>query len=109
MGEPVYVVDLDVRANRVVVGLAERLLVGEFEVQNVNWVSIAPPGKPLSCGVQIRYNSRPKPATVTLSGRFSVHVAFDEPQRAVTPGQCAVFYDDDTLLGGGWIAGKGQQ
>ena len=106
MGEPVYVVEIDARANRVVVGPADRLLVGEFEAHNVNWVSIAPPAKPLSCGVQIRYNSTPKSATVTISGRFSVHVAFDEPQRAVTPGQCAVLYDGDTVLGGGWIAGK---
>ncbi len=106
MGEPVYVVELDPLAARVVVGPLDRLLVETFDVHNVNWVSVAPPVNSLACGVQIRYNSTPKPATVTPCGPFSVHVAFDEPQRAVTPGQCAVFYDGDTVLGGGWIAGK---
>ena len=105
MGEPVYVVEIDPAAHRVVVGPAERLLVGEFDAHNFNWLSTPPEG-PFACGVQIRYNSTPKPATVTINGRFSVHVAFDEPQRAVTPGQCAVLYDGDVVLGGGWISGK---
>jgi tRNA-specific 2-thiouridylase len=104
MGEPVYVVDIDASANRVVIGPADRLLVGEFTVENVNWVSAGPPTEPLRAGVQIRYHSKPQSATVTLAGRYSVHVKFDEPQRAVTPGQCAVFYDNDLLLGGGWIS-----
>ena len=104
MGEPVYVIDIDAAANRVVVGPADRLLVGEFTVENVNWIAADAPGQPLRAGVQIRYHSKPQPATITLAGRYSVHVKFDEPQRAVTPGQCAVFYDDDLLLGGGWIS-----
>ena len=103
MGEPMYVVDVDPRSNRVVIGRADDLLVGEFVAENVNWVSIAGPKRPLRCTVQVRYRSKPVPATVTVAGRFRVHVKFDEPQRAVTPGQAAVLYDDDLLLGGGWI------
>ncbi len=105
MGEPVYVVDIDASANRVVVGPAERLLVQDFDAHNVNWI-VPPPVEPFACGVQIRYNSTPKPATVAATGRYSIHVSFDEPQRAVTPGQCAVLYSGDTVLGGGWIAGR---
>ena len=103
MGEPMYVVDVDPRSRRVVIGPADDLLVGEFVAENVNWVSIGPPKQPLRCTVQIRYRSKPVPATVTVTGRFRVHVKFDQPQRAVTPGQAAVLYDDDLLLGGGWI------
>jgi tRNA-specific 2-thiouridylase len=104
MGAPVYVIDIDPGRNRVVVGPGEKLLVGEFTAENVNWVSVPPPRGPMRAGVQIRYHSKPHPAVVSVAGRYSVHVKFDEPQRAVAPGQCAVFYDDDVLLGGGWIS-----
>jgi len=103
MGEPMYVVDVDPGTNRVVIGRGEDLRVDAFVAENVNWVSVAPLGTALSCEVQVRYRSAAVPATVTAAGRFRVRVALDEPQRAVTPGQAAVFYDGDLLLGGGWI------
>ena len=103
MGKPVYVVDIDPNENRVVIGAAEELLTESFTCDNVNWVSLAPPAEAITCEVQVRYKSKPVPATVSIGGRYRVHVTFDEPQRAVTPGQAAVFYRDDLLLGGGWI------
>jgi tRNA-specific 2-thiouridylase len=103
MGEPVYVVDIDPRTNRVTVGPGADLLVSDFAVESVNWVGIAPPRQPMHCDVQVRYRSKPFPARVSVAGRFGVHVTCDEPQRAVTPGQAAVLYRDDLLLGGGWI------
>ena len=78
--------------------------VPDFVAENVNWVSVPPPKEPLRCEVQIRYRMKPVPATVSIAGRFRVSVKLDEPKRAVTPGQGAVFYDDDLLLGGGWIS-----
>jgi len=103
MGEPVYVVEIDPRTNRVVIGCGSDLLVSDFAVESVNWVGIAPPCEPMHCDVQVRYRSKPFPATVSVAGRFGVHVTCDEPQRAVTPGQAAVLYREDLLLGGGWI------
>ena len=102
-GTPLYVVDIDPTQNRVVVGPEEALLKAEFIADNVNWMSITVPTGPLECEVQVRYRGQPVPATVTMAGRYRVNVVFDEPQRAVTPGQAAVFYQDDLLLGGGWI------
>jgi len=104
VGEPVYVVDIDPRTHRVVIGPVSDLLVGDFTVESVNWVGVAPPREPFRCDVQVRYRSKPFPAAVTLAARFGVHVTADEPQRAVSPGQAAVFYRDDLVLGGGWIA-----
>ena len=102
-GEPVYVVDVDPRTNRVVVGRDEDLLADTLVAENVNWVGRPLPREPLRCAVQIRYRAQPVDATVIPVGRFGAKVSFDEPQRAVTPGQAAVFYDDELLLGGGWI------
>jgi tRNA-specific 2-thiouridylase len=106
MGQPVYVVDIDPRTHRVVIGPDSDLRVSDFAVESVNWVGIAPPREPFRCDVQVRYRAKPFPAKVTLAGRFGVHVTPDEPQRAVSPGQAAVFYRDDLLLGGGWIMRK---
>ena len=103
MGRPVYVVDVDPDTNRVVVGTEEHLLTPGCTCDNVNWVSVPPPAGPVQCSVQVRYRSKPVPATITVAGRYRVHLNFDEPQRAVAPGQAAVFYHDDLVLGGGWI------
>ncbi|XZO00156.1 MAG: tRNA 2-thiouridine(34) synthase MnmA [Microcoleus sp.] len=110
--EPLYVVELDAARNRVIVG--DRLLAVESEcyVQQVNWVSVAQPTAPIRAEVQIRYRSHPVPATViplessqepenTRGTR--VKLIFDEPQLSITPGQAAVWYEGDLLLGGGLI------
>lgn len=101
---PLYVVAIDAAANRVVVGPGEELLEHEFVAAGVNW--IAPDGPAQSAvraAVQIRYRHQAALATITTLERDVVRVRFDEPQRAITPGQAAVFYDDDGVLGGGWI------
>ena len=111
---PRYVVDLDPETNRVIVGSAEDLLVEEFEVERVNWISVdgmddaAPrsatlPKVPRECTVKIRYNHPGTQATVTPLEKHRARIRLSEPQKAVTPGQAAVFYDGDIVLGGGWI------
>ena len=103
--QPRYVVDLDPETNRVIVGSAEDLLVEEFEVERVNWISRAGVNDlgPRDATVKIRYNHPGTRATVTPLELQRAHVCLWEPQKAVTPGQAAVFYDDDVVLGGGWI------
>ena len=100
--EPLYVIATDPRTQRVVVGSNGGLLRRECVVKDVNWISIAAPDGPVRAQVKIR--NKHLPATATLEAAVEgVHVNFDEPQRAVTPGQGAVFYDGDLVLGGGWI------
>jgi tRNA-uridine 2-sulfurtransferase len=102
--EPLYVVGLDVAMNRVIVGTKEALLEPECTVSRLNWVSIAQPDGPFQASVQIRYRSAPVPATIIpLDGGDRVRVVFDEPQPSITPGQAAVWYDGEMLLGGGII------
>ncbi|MBL8295329.1 MAG: tRNA 2-thiouridine(34) synthase MnmA [Bryobacterales bacterium] len=103
VGEPLYVIATDTSAQRVIVGRNDDLLRGEFEAANVNWISIAPPDEPVRAQVRIRNKHVPAPATVEPLGMDRVRVRFDQPQRAVTPGQGAVFYADRLVLGGGWI------
>jgi len=100
---PRYVVDLDPETNRVIVGTAEDLLVEEFEIDHVNWVSRAPEDDSIEATVKIRYNHRGTSATLTPLAGNRLRVRLREAQKAVTPGQAAVFYDHDVVLGGGWI------
>jgi tRNA-specific 2-thiouridylase len=103
-GRPMYVVSLD-RANaRVVVGDDAELSCATFEVRDVNWISVAQLDGPVRAHVKIRHRHEASLATIEQSGaRNCARITFDEPQRAVTPGQAAVFYVDDVVLGGGWI------
>lgn len=97
--QPRYVVDIDAEANRVIVGNADDLLVEEFEAERVNWI-----GRSFGdATVKIRYNHPGTPATITALKADRCRVKLFEAQRAVTPGQAAVFYDGDIVLGGGWI------
>jgi tRNA-specific 2-thiouridylase len=101
-----YVVDLDPETNRVVVGDAEDLIVDEFEIDRVNWhpvAGIADAGLWFNATVKIRYNHPGARATVTPLENGRARIRLHEPQRAVTPGQAAVIYDGDVVLGGGWI------
>jgi tRNA-specific 2-thiouridylase len=104
-GQPLYVVALLPEENLVVVGTHEETLARSFTCRAVNWVALAPPTHPIRAEVQIRYRSRPAPATIQPldAEARTVRVSFDEPQRAITPGQAAVFYDSERVLGGGWI------
>ena len=103
---PRYVVDLDPETNRVIVGDADDLACDEFEIDRVNWHPVAgidDPGRPREATVKIRYSHPGTPANVTPLENNRVRIRLHEPQRAVTPGQAAVIYDGDLVLGGGWI------
>jgi tRNA-specific 2-thiouridylase len=102
-GKPLYVVALDAEANRVVVGENDALLRDEFTVERVNWIPFDEPSAPLEATVKIRYNHPGTPATIEPRDNGYVRVHLREPQRAITPGQAAVFYQGDRVLGGGWI------
>ncbi|HBE31095.1 MAG TPA: tRNA 2-thiouridine(34) synthase MnmA [Cyanobacteria bacterium UBA11368] len=107
--EALYVIGIDAVNNRVVVGDRTHLTQPECTVSRVNWVSIAPPTTPIRAEVQIRYRTTPAPVTVIplMDGQDAhptrVKLVFDEPQLSITPGQAAVWYDGDILLGGGII------
>jgi tRNA-specific 2-thiouridylase len=102
-GKPLYVLSIDLEKNRIVVGDDESLRTTSFEVTGTNWVSIAAPKSPRRAAAKIRHKHEPAPATIEALSDDSTRITFDVPQRAVTPGQAAVFYDGDVVLGGGWI------
>ena len=102
-GKPLYVLSIDPQKNRVVVGEDEALRRQTFEVENVNWVSIARPSETFRATVKIRHKHEPASATVEPLGETRARISFDAPQRAITPGQAAVFYDVDRVLAGAWI------
>jgi len=102
-GKPVYVLAIDTVNNRIVVGEDEALHTMEFELENVNWVSIAQPSQLLRAKVKIRHKHEPAAATVQALPGLAARIRFDEAQRAITPGQAAVVYDGDIVLAGGWI------
>src|SRR5882724_8388348 len=101
--KPVYVIELDVENNRVVVGDDTALDRDEFMVDRCNWIPFDQPPDTLTATAKIRYNHPGTTATVTPTGNGSVKVKLHTPQRAITPGQAAVFYQDDLVVGGGWI------
>ncbi|WP_026082725.1 tRNA 2-thiouridine(34) synthase MnmA [Mastigocladopsis repens] len=101
--EPLYVIALDAMNNRVIVGDRTKVTQPECTVGRVNWVSIAEPSTPIRAEVQIRYRSTPVPVTIIPLENSRVRVVFDEPQFSITPGQAAVWYDGEKVLGGGII------
>ena len=101
-GKPLYVISLDPARRRVVVGEAQELMSRSCRVRDLNWISGAKPPDGLRVQAKIRHQHRPAPATLFPQGP-GVRLVFDDPQRAVTPGQAAVFYQDDLVVGGGWI------
>src|ERR1700739_1270574 len=102
-GKPLYVLAIKPEANRVTVGDDDSLRTTTFEVQNVNWISIAEPSEPIRAAVKIRHKHEPASATVESLPDFRARITFDSPQRAVTPGQAAVIYSNDVVLAGSWI------
>jgi len=101
--EPLYVIATEPATKRVVIGRNDDLLRGSMHVRDVNWISIAAPAAALRAEVKIRNKHTAAAATLHPAANGAVEVRFDEPQRAVTPGQGAVFYSGDLVLGGGWI------
>jgi tRNA-specific 2-thiouridylase len=98
-GKPLYVLSIEPETNRVIVGEDDALRTTTFEVENVNWVSIAEPAAPIRAFVKIRHKHEPFPATVEALRYNRARITFDSPQRAVTPGQAAVFYSSETSSG----------
>jgi len=101
---PWYVLKLEPETNRVVVGRDEDLFSGDLVLEGVNWIPDPAPALPLTATVRIRHRHPGALARISPGPGHRVAVRFDEPQRAVTPGQAAVFYDGPELLGGGWIS-----
>jgi tRNA-specific 2-thiouridylase len=102
-GEPLYVIATDPLTQRVTVGAGADLLRARFQARDVNWISVAALDAPTPAQVKIRNKHAAAPAMLFPSDGGGVEVVFDAPQRAVTPGQAAVFYDGPSVLGGGWI------
>ena len=102
--EPLYVIETKPSERRVVIGRNDELLRGTMNVAGINWISIAPPPESVRAQVKIRNRHVAAAATIVPSSDPSrAEVRFDDVQRAVTPGQGAVFYDGELVLGGGWI------
>ena len=100
--EPYYVIRLDRRRNRLVVGRRKDLLAGECRVENINWINNVPE-KPVEARIRLRYRHKAVPAELFPMPGNCAKIRFNVPQEAVTPGQGAVFYVNDEVLGGGWI------
>jgi len=102
-GKPVYVLAIDPEKNRIIVGEDDSLHTTSFEIENVNWISIAEPAAPMRAEAKIRHKHNPAPATVEALPGNSARITFDSPQRAITPGQAAAIYSGGVVLAGGWI------
>lgn len=102
-GVPLYVVKIDPKDHSVVVGGKHELGRKELTASRVNWIAGPPPAGPIRAAAQIRHRHREAPGLLTPHDADHAHMVFDEPQTAVTPGQAVVFYDGDTVIGGGWI------
>ncbi len=100
---PLYVLNIDAATHRVTAGSDADLLTRDLYADRINWISIPELKRPMRVHVKIRHRHEPAAATLTATGDGRVHAHFDVPQRAVTPGQSAVFYDEDDVVGGGWI------
>jgi tRNA-specific 2-thiouridylase len=102
--KPLYVIELDPARNRVIVGDESALERDEFVAERCNWIPFATPPSSFEATVKIRYAHAGAAATITPQPGGQARVKLHAPQRAITPGQAAVFYEDDLVLGGGWIA-----
>ncbi len=98
-----YVVGIDAAAQTVTVGPREALERTTLRASGVNWIAATPPSAGTRVTAQIRHRHREAAATITPGDNDTVDVMFDEPQQAIAPGQACVFYDGESVLGGGWI------
>jgi tRNA-specific 2-thiouridylase len=102
-GKPLYVIGIDREKNAIVVGEEKEVYGDTFIVNSVNWITSQVMTLPFSTKVKIRYNHPGSEAVLSMKGNDELEVKFKSPQKAITPGQAAVFYDGETVLGGGWI------
>jgi tRNA-uridine 2-sulfurtransferase len=103
-GSPLYVIQISGANKQVVVGGEEHLYSRSLRARRVNLIVVDDLHEPMRVGVKIRHRHEPAAALIERSGDDEILVTFDEPQRAITPGQAAVFYDGEIVVGGGWIA-----
>src|SRR6266852_179929 len=103
-GSPLYVIQINGADKQVVVGGDEHLYSRTFRARRLNLISVDGLREPMRVSVKIRHRHEPAPAFLAKCGDDEVVVTFDQPQRAITPGQAAVFYDDDIVVGGAWIS-----
>jgi tRNA-specific 2-thiouridylase len=103
-GTPMYVLKLEPAESRVVVGTRDELGGRSLTARGVNWISGTAPDGPRRLTARIRHRHTDAPALVSPNGSQEASVEFDDPQMAITPGQAVVFYDDEEVVGGGWIS-----
>jgi len=103
-GAPLYVIQIKRDTGQVVVGSNEELYAKTLRARRTNLIAVADVLEPMRVGVKIRHRHDPAPATIQRTGDDEILVIFDQPQRAITPGQAAVFYDGEMVVGGGWIS-----
>jgi tRNA-specific 2-thiouridylase len=101
--KPLYVVQIERAKNQIIAGEKEELDCLEFTAKGVNWVAFDAPDEPVRAEVKVRYRHDPAAATIYALENNRARVRFDEPQRAITPGQATIFYHDEEVVGGGWI------
>ena len=101
--KPMYVQELDMERNRVILGDNADLFTREFDAKDFNWIATDTPASDIRAKARIRYKHKEADATIVPTGPDTVHVIFDEPQRAITRGQSVVLYDGDYVIGGGTI------
>jgi tRNA-specific 2-thiouridylase len=106
--KPLYVTAIEPERNAVIVGTKKQTYTDELTADNLNWIAISMPENPTNLKASIRYRHQEAEAVVSPCNENSVHVKFAEPQMAVTPGQSVVFYDVDTVIGGGTIMRQGR-
>jgi tRNA-uridine 2-sulfurtransferase len=102
-GSPLYVIQIKGNARQVVVGNQDELYSRKLRAGRVNFISVADLWEPMRVTIKIRHRHEAAPAVIEKSGDDEIVATFDQPQRAITPGQAAVFYDGDVVVGGGWI------
>lgn len=105
LGYPVFVLEIRPETNEVVIGSHEESLADSLKVSGLNFMSVEDLPEPRRVFVKIRYNHKGVWGTIQKTGKDEITCTFEEPQRAVTPGQAAVFYDGEYVLGGGTIVG----
>src|ERR1700751_4218784 len=103
-GSPLYVIQISGANRQVIVGGEEHLYSRTLRARRVNLIAVDELREPMRVAVKIRHRHEPAAAVIERSADDQILVKFDEPQRAITPGQAAVFYDGDIVVGGGWIA-----
>jgi len=101
--KPLYVVQIERAKNQIIVGEADELESIEFTAKGVNWVAFDEPGDAVRAKVKVRYRHEPATATIYPLPNAHARIVFDEPQRAITPGQATIFYNGEEVAGGGWI------